>query len=238
MKTFSESIKESSKEFLKNPVLIALSFSFFVFLFGFSKVGAKIAPSLQTSLSNYLWVALSTLILLIFGGLISTLLIYFSAKSARKKSISVKTALKKYWLKNFLTLLMFLIFFNLINLVLFLFTKFMLLIKSQLSVSLETFRLLTILLSFIMVAGVIIFFSFTAFFIVLNDLSFKNGIKASIKFVRKEYINSLLITVIFFAIISLLHKVSSVYADIANFALVLPFMFFIITRFILDLSEK
>lgn len=236
-KSILQFVKESLFGFCKVPALPFLGVLLFLLFWSYSKFGSAVARFFQSTTSNTLWIVASVVFLLICGGVFSTFLIVISKDRITKTKTSLSVALRKFWLKNSLTLFIFLIFFNLVNLTLFIFTRIMIFASSWFTVQPETFRLLSILISFFWVAAIIIFFSFTSFFIILEDLSFLEGIKSSLRFVKKEYISTLSITVVFYALISFIKFFDSIYADLINYIIVLPLMFFVLTKFVLDFKN-
>ncbi len=143
---------------------------------------------------------------------------------------------KKFWFRNLLVLVLFLAFFQLINLVLFGFTKIMILASGNFAVPISAFRFLSVVIVFIFLAGIVIFLTFSNAFIVVKNLRFAEGVRESVGLVKKEYFATLAMSIIFFAVIYLLGRVNNIIGDLISYFLILPFVFLVLTRFVLESS--
>ncbi len=230
-------VKSSLANFFRSPILIALGVVLFFFFFVYSKFGGTAAHYFQTTFSNLFWVLFSTAVFILVSGVFTTLFIFYSQKDCKILKIKAQSAIKKFWLKNSLVVFLYLIFFNLVNLTLLLFTRLLIYLSPHFRISVEMFRLSSTIIAFVWVAAIIIFLSFVSFFIVLENLPFFSAIRSSINFVKWNYIPTLSLTVIFYVVIFFINKINNAYADFLNYALVLPFMFLLLTRFVIEFRK-
>jgi len=229
---FSDSLKDFSRNFW---IIIAGLFLFGAFL-GISEIGGKIAYSFQTSISNLVWTLAYIAIIFVIGGFVFAGMIGVAGKAVRGKRSGWKDFFisgKKFWFRNFLVLVLFLVLFDLMNGILFVFGEFMIYLSGWYAVSSEVFRALLFFISFAYLAGFFVFFSFTQFFIVLEDKKLWGGIKSSWKFVKENYLETLSMIVIFFVIFRLTSRIGGNLELLLIYGLVLPYLAFIWTRFVL-----
>jgi len=238
-KEFFNLIENGVRDLFRKPFVIFPGLVFFLFLFGFSNLGGKFGYLLQTTPTNVAWIIGSVIVLLGVGGFISAGLIGLCVKIVRKEKVkdAFFSSAKKFWFRNFLVLVLFLVFFNLINLTLFLFTKFMISVSGTFSVSASVFRILSMLITFVWIAGIIIFFTFSNFYTVGDNLGVGAGIRKSRGLVRKEYPATLSLSVILFVVVFLVGKISGVVVDLINYGVVLPLTFLIFTRFVIEFGK-
>jgi len=142
---------------------------------------------------------------------------------------------REFWFRNSLVLFLFLIFFQLINIVLFVFTRVM--ISGEFGISVEAFRLISTLISFVLVVGIGVFLTFSNFFVVVKNLSAFGGVRSSIGFVKREYLATLSLSVILFVIVYLVGRIGGIAADLISYVLVLPFAFLVLTRFVVEFGK-
>ena len=234
-KKFFDIFAESFKDFARNPSMIASGVGLFIFVYLLSRVGGKIAYSFQTSFSNTIWIVLFFILILAFGAF--TLGGVVGRYKKNREDIKYFLNGKRFWLRNFLILITFAVLYALMNLILFLFTEAMVRFSSNFSVSTDVFRLVLFLISFAYFAGVIIFFSFSGQMVVLNDFKFIEGLRASFRFVKENYLTTLALNVIIFVLFWIFNRAPETLSGFLSYAVFLPFYFVLLTRFVL-ISEK
>lgn len=218
---------ESVKDLVRKPILLLPGLLLFGFIFGFSELGGKVAYSLQSTQSNTLWVIFSTIFLLGIGAIISVSLVLLASNSKIRK-------VGKYFVRTFVILLLYLVLFNLINLVLYIFTLIMSSLSNAFVLPISIFSLLIFIIYFLFIAGPIIFLTFSHVFVVTRDASVKKAISLSFGLVRKEYLATLSMSVLLFVIVFLVGLIESLVGDIIQYVVIVPLTFVIFTRFVLE----
>lgn len=225
---------ESLKDFIRNPSIIASGFALFIFISLISFIGGRIAYSFQTTLSNTLWIAAFFVLLLAFGAFILGGIV---GNYNKKTSNGYFLNASKFWFRNLLVLITFAILYFLIYLIFFLFTEAMIRISSIFPVSPDVIQLSLFLISFAYFTGVIIFFSFSSQMAVLKDSKFIDGIRASFKFVKKNYLPTLALNIIVFVLFWIFSRAPGKLSGFLSYVLLIPFYFALLTRFVL-MNEK
>ena len=233
VKEFFLVIAESAKNIFRNPVVVLPGIFLFLFFFVFSKIGGKIAYSLETTIKNIAWTGFSWLMFLLVGGFVSAGLIGICLEIVKKKKVgnSFFVSVRKNWFSNFLVLLI-------IGL-LIAFTFLIHFILRNIISSPDFFRIVALIVSFAWLICFVIFFTFSNFFIVVHGENVKNGIKSSFGFVKKEYLAVLALNIIIFFILpKLIALIPGIFGEIINFVIVLPLVFLILTRFVVEFDSK
>lgn len=235
LKDFNKMMRESFLNLFEKPILFIPGVLLFAAFYAFTRIGGRVGYMLQTTPQNVQWVVFSTILLLIFLSVFSVFMISISRNVSEKKKYS-EGIYDSFWKKLaavFVLIFMLLVLFNLMNLTLWLFTRFMISMSPRFTVSLGVFRFLSTLISFVWVAGVIVFFSFSSFFAVAKNNKIRESVKNSFKLAKKEYLAVLSFTVLMFIVTSLIGFLNGFYGDVANYVLILPFTFVFMTKFVL-----
>jgi hypothetical protein len=228
--------KRAFYDFGRNPLIVLPGLILFGVFILFSKLAVQVNYKLQSTMSLILWLVIFTAVsFLIMSYLFSSLI------GMSKKSTKGKTTLndfffygKKYLFRNFSILFAFLVLYLLIVGSLFVFTKFMISISGVLTVPENGFKFLSLLIVVAWLLGVIIFFTFSNFYLIIRDISVGKSIIMSRKLVKREYINVLIISVFFFVLFSVLNLFSGIFRDLIGFLVLTPYMSLVLTRFILE----
>jgi len=229
---FAESLEDFFRSFwvaIAGLVLLGV-------VWGMGKLGGKIAPSLLTSTSNIAWTVIYFLVLSIVGVFIFSGLIGVAGKVVKKKKSCWDDFFingKKFWFSNFLVLVLLLILFNGMNLFLLGFRELMIWLSPRFEVSAMMFRNLSYLIAFAYLIVFFVFFSFTQFFVVLKNRSVWGGVKDSWKFVKMNYLETLVLLVVFGVLFKLLSGIGGVVEMIVVYAFGLPYLSLLWTRFVL-----
>ena len=204
MKETFQIIKKSVVNLCKNPILILPSLIILIMFFLISKTSVRINSYLSlNNLNNAVfstsWLALFVLIsLLIISFLFSGLIGASSVTLKRKATLKDLFVFgKKYWLKNFVAIFLILIISDLVFFA-SLYSSFY--IGKTVNLSLRPAQALFFLALFIGMALVVIFFTYSSFFLIIKNLSIRNSIKSSFRFVKSNYIHTLALLLIFFVV--------------------------------------
>ncbi len=224
------------KILIKNPLIILFPLILLAILKLFSFISVSINYKLQNSIALTLWLIFFSFISLallafFFSGLIGI------SKDIQQKNLQLKKFLvysKKFWFRNFLIIL-------LITTLSFLSGRtshyLAFYIGKALNLSTNLAVILFFLIHISILLGIIIFFTYSSFFLVLYNLKTLESIKSSIKFVKKEYINTLTITLLIFIVFFILEKNKNILFDLIEYGLIVPYISILLTKFILSNND-
>src|SRR3989344_3103961 len=231
----SKIFKDSLLDFSKNLILVIPSFILFLLLVLISKISVKINYTLSNSITITLWFILFSLIYFLIISFISSGMIGLSKSAVLKKAKLSEFLIygKRFWLKNFIILVLFFFIFAILIGLLALYTKLMILLTPYFSLSEKSFKVTTFVLYFIYLIGIVIFFTFSNFFLVINNLKIKESILNSFILVKRNYLSILSISIIFSALFYLTSLLNDFLANIINFIILIPYLTLILTRFLI-----
>ncbi len=224
----------SFRDFYKNLILIVPPLVLFLFLFLFSNLSVIINSKLFSSLSLSIWLIASLTISLvaiafIFAGLIGL------SKQAIKSKANLKDFIfysKKFWFKNLIVIIFLLILYNLVRNAAHYGALFL---GKAIGLLLNPAILLFYFIYFVGLFGLIIFFTFSNFYLIVFNLTIKNSIKRSFLLVKKEYLFVLATILLFFLVNYLIDQfslINELASDLISYLLI-PFVSLIFTRFVL-----
>lgn len=220
----------------KNPAVFIAATVFFIFVFSISLLGKKIAPFLQSSVSNILWVTIFFIIFLAGAAFL------FGAVSdfmkPKKESRGFFNSGRKFWLRNFLLLAILWVLMVMGNGILFLFTKFMTVANPIFAISEATFKIIAFLIYFFWLILFVIFFSFSNCYCVLYDLRLKESIGKSFSLVKKEYLATLSLLVIIFVLTFFLNMIPGSLGEVLVYLISIPLTVFTLTKFVIFSEEN
>lgn len=226
-KSILKNLKYSYIELLNKKIVFIISFIFFLVLFSLSKVYVKINNFFQISSISNKYILYSTLtlafifLILVISAFISVIIYIFSNNNKNIIS-SIKNSIR-FWLKCSLTILIFIILFNLANFSLLIFTKFMISFKQIIEISENSFRLISFLIYFLWLSIVIIFFTYSIPFMIYRRIGIIQSIKESFKFTKKNYIYTLKLSLLLFLILQILAYLPNNISLAINIILLTPF---------------
>ena len=94
-------------------------------------------------------------------------------------------------------------------------------------------QFLFVLLYFIGLVGILIWFSFSSFFLVYENKGVKGSIKMSFGFVRRNYLDTLVLSVALFVILFFVNKIQGNLGNAIEYILLIPYFVLVIGRFVL-----
>ncbi|MBU0466476.1 MAG: hypothetical protein KJ718_04065 [Nanoarchaeota archaeon] len=236
-KDFFNLFGKGLKDIYKNFLILVLSILLGFILFIISQFGSALAPRLQTTISNVIWTIVVGLVSLVlvsyfFAGLIGMAKKTVKGK-AKRKDFTLNA--NKFWFKNFQIVLIMLAVGILIWGIAHYGAFF---IGKAFGLNLNAALLIFILIYFAGLVGILIFFTFSSFFLVVNDLNVLESVQKSMKFVKKNYLGTLSLSVVFFVIYFLIDSIEGILGDALIYAVVLPFVVFVMVRFVLTAGLK
>ena len=222
-----KNLRDSYFELLNKKVVFLLSFIFFLVLFILSKVYTKINEFFQiNSIPNkfllYIVLAISFIFLILVISAFISVIIYVFSNNDKNLISSIKNS-SGFWLKCSLTILIFIILFNLANFSLLIFTKFMISFKQIIEISENSFRLISFLIYFLWLSLVIIFFTYSIPFMIYRRIGIIQSMKESFKFTKKNYIYTLKLSLLLFIILQILAYLPNNISLAINIILLTPF---------------
>jgi hypothetical protein len=230
-KKFFGIFEKGLKELGRNWRIVVLSVLLGFLLFVVSKIGLAFAPSMETTFANIVWT--------IFFGVISIILIsYFSAGliAMAKKSIKEKAGFKEFtskaslfWFRNFLIVLVIVLISIAIGRIAHYGALFA---GKALELGVNTAVFLFVLIYFAELIGILMFFTFSNVFLIVKDLSVWASVKNSARFVKKEYLPTLCLSIVFFVIYYFVNLIPGIFGDFVAYAFVVPFAVLVLTRFV------
>lgn len=232
-------LKSSVNDLCRNVILAILGLIMAVFLFLLSKLSVILNYKLQTTFLLSSWLVLFILVSIgvlsfFFSGLIGICALIISGKKTGFKDFLRNS--NKFWLRNFVIILIigaagFLIGRAAHYLALY--------IGKGIGLELKAAQILFFLLYLAGLIGLLIFLTFSSFYLILYNYSMKDSIKKSTKLVKVEYSNTICILLLFFVIYGILHLIN--YENIRlliESLLIIPYFALVLTRFVLEFGER
>jgi len=218
----------------KNPLVIIPGVMLGVFFSVLSELGWNYAYGLSTTTGNVVYTILVALVSLfamgyIFSGLIGMSKKIVEGKKAVWKDFSSNAG--KFWFRNFVVLLVIAVVSIVIERVAFYGAFF---IGRIFDLGVGAAQFVFILIYFIGLIGVLIFLTFSSFYLVLEGLIIVGSMRKSVRLVKKEYLATLSLIVILFVVLFLLNSVSGFFGDILEYAFFVPLLALVLVRFVLN----
>lgn len=230
--------KKAFVDFYKNLVIVMPSLFLFVFFVIFSEISIEVNRKLNSNASLTAWLVFFSFISLYAMGFFLSGLIgmCFEAASKRKaKIVDFWKYSKKFWFSNFVIIFIIIIFYNLIR---YIAHNAAFLIGMSLNLSTEIASGIFFLLYFAGLAGVIIFLTFSNFYLIIKNKGIFWSLRGSTLLVKKRYIYTLLIILIFFVINEVLnYLLKGLINELAN-VLIVPYLALILARFVLEFDKN
>lgn len=252
-KSIAGVFSESALNFAKNPLIItgsaiAAMIVLMLLSFVYTKLGGIIV-SQTAALPIMLLVVFILLALLplsyLFSGLINICLT-ISKKTQKTKLSDFFRGANKYWGKNYVIMLIIFFLYRAIFLIMGLMSIYILpFVNKQISVSVDMTRFILFFIYFAWLIGVLIFLTFSNFFLILENLSIIKSIKKSAVFVSNNYVSVLAISVIFYIIFRLVSYTDRLYtsqifsiSEIISSIIIYPYLALVLAKFLIVNNKK
>lgn len=226
---FFSLIKESLKEIYGKPLIVLLSLVLWAVLFGVSKIGGSFAYDLTTTGGNVGWsIFVSIVAMLVISFIFSGMIGIVKSKKEMWKSLLDNS--RKFVFRNFIVMLIILI----ITIAVF-WVSFGLAfgIGRLFAMQPQTAAVVFALLYFIGLVGILIFFTFSSFYLVIENLKVGASLRKSFKLVGREYLATLSLLVILFVLGYLFNLIPGIYGELLIYLLLVPFVVTVMTKFVL-----
>jgi len=174
--------KKSLSDLYKNPIVVLPTFILLVIFAILSGLALDFTNAFNSSSSQMVFIIISSLIAYSIISFLFSSLIGLSGDIIRGKKKNIFIYGKKFWLKNLLIIILILVVRYIVNVSsIFLGVK----IGTFLNLSLQPAKILFSLIYAIGLLGIIIFLTFSSFYLVLKNLSIIQSVKSSFSLVRK-----------------------------------------------------
>ncbi len=230
--------KKAFIDFYKNIIVVIPSFILFVFFIIFSWISIEVNYKLSDKTLLILWLVFFSIVSLFFVSFFLSGLIGICSEIVRRKKIKMDDFLKysaKFCFNNFIMIAIILIVYNIMR---YLVHNLALIIGQSLNLSLGIAQGFFFILYFAGLAGIIIFLTFSSFYLITKNKSIWQSIKSSALLVKKRYIYTLSIIIVFFVINGLLELLKNVLIiELINALFIVPYLALVLTRFVLSFDE-
>lgn len=236
VKDFFRILGKAGRDWALNPSIFIFPLLLLGVLTTLSYLATFVAPHLTTSVANLLWLVVYGLISLFVIGYALAGLIGVAHAITRNEKNQLREGLRAArasGLRNSGAIVLLVAAYNLV-----LWISYFLAFSAGKLLSLEvsTAQILFIFLFFIGVVSFLLFFAFTNFFVVMNRQTMRGGISHSIRLVRREYLATLSMSILFLILGQLIELVtgttSVLFKELINTLILYPYLALVITRFI------
>jgi MFS family permease len=227
VKSFFQIFVESLKELIKKPAIVLPSLVLWGILYGLSYLGGKVAYSFDLTWENIVW----SVGFWIIGALVMGFVFAGMIGMALGKEFFGNG--RKFLFRNFVILAVILIASIITGRVAH-YVAFV--IGKALNLGIDPARFLFMLVYLFGLIGFLIFLTFSSFFLVWKNLSVPESIKASVKFVKRNYLSVLSLSVVIFVVFFLVARVTEVISELLEYLILVPLSVLIFTKFMV--SEK
>src|SRR3989344_3668014 len=235
VKKILDSFNEGIKIIAKNPSLVLSGLVLWLVLLGVSSIGKYLAPNFQTTGANVAWTIAVAFVSFIGGSYFLAGMIGVSRKPKEKTDRRFFANANRFWLRSFFVILFILISSLLIGRI----AHYGALYIGR-AAGLETANavIVFVLIYLLGLLSLLIFLTFSNFMLVIKNLKIHRAVYESIKFVKKEYLATLILNLAFFALFFALDWIRGFIGDILLFGLLLPYFVAVLTRFVETVDLK
>jgi len=226
-KNFFDLFRESLKDLFGKPLIVLPSAILGLILFGISQLGLILAPRFQTTASNIAWTVFVGLASLFLASYVFSGMIGLAKKKVSWKEFSVNA--NGFWFRNFQILLLIVLFSFLIGRIAYYGAFFL---GKTLDLEVGAALAVFLLIYFAGLIGILIFLTFSSFFLVVDKLRPRGAIRRSIGFVKRNYLMTLALNIILFVVGYLANKIPGLFGDAVIYVLVVPFFVLVLTKFV------
>jgi len=223
--------EKSVKDYFSNLKIVIPSAVLWGLIFLVSIAGASIAYKLQTTLGNIAWTVGAWVLTIGMMGYFFSGMIGMALDNVNEKRKGFYYYAKKYWFRNFLILAAVMLVGILIGRV----AHYVAFYLGQIfSLDVGPAQFVFLLIYFLELIGVLVFFTFSSVFLVIDDKNVLESIMRSKNFVKKNYLSTLTLSVIIFMILFIIGFVPGGYAELLEYIIVVPLSAIILLRFVLQ----
>jgi len=224
--------REGSERLIRNPVIAIPGLVLWAILLGISKISVKVNYNLSNSISLTAWVILIALVTYLFMAFTFAGIIGMGHKAfkGRVKIADFIESAKKFGLKNYSIILIIIVLSILIGRIAFYGATY---IGRAFNLGLGAAEAVFILIYFAGLIGILIFFTFSSFFLVIDNLSVKESIRRSFRLVKREYPSTVALSLVLFVLAYLVRRIPTDVGGIVEYGLAIPFFALVLVGFVL-----
>ena len=223
-----------AKKLFLSPVIFISGAAIWLSLSILSFLSSKVNKTLLSTFSNTISVGVYSIITFFILSFFFSGMIFLTKQVFQKKRagfVEFFSGARKFTIRHFVLFTIVVIIGILIGRIAHYSAFF---ISTQLNLSIRPAQLLFLLIYFGALAFFLLFISFSSFYLVLYDLSLKNSVKSSVKFVKKNYLLAISIETILFVAFWFLNKLPSIFNEFIQYIVIIPLFVFIVSFFILS----
>jgi len=220
----------SLKNLFNNPIIILPSAISLLIIYSLSKISSFFIET-QNQYLWYSWLAFSSLLSLAVLSFSFSVQIHLAGSIINKKNKASMFEGSKFWLKNLIVMVIIILVFNIIRV----FSQILAFsIGRLLMLDIKPAQLIFFLFYFLGLAGIILFLTYSSFVLIIKKKSIIDSIKNSIKITKKNYILTLSISIVVFAILSILEKIISIslITESINMLILVPYLCFLLSEIV------
>jgi len=235
VKKFFDMFKDGAKDFYGNPKIVFPGIIIGVFFLFVSKYGERIKNILGTTYPNIVWtivVAIVSLVVMgyVFAGLIGMSKIVVKERNGKVGLRDFSLNANKFWFRNFVIMFVIALVSVVIERAAFYGGFF---IGKIFGIGNGGAQFIFMMIYFIGLIGILIFLTFGSFYLVIYDLKVRESLSKSVRFVKREYLAVLSLSVILFVILFFLNQISGYLGDALEYLVFVPYISLILTRFVM-----
>lgn len=230
---FLKVFEKGFRDFYRNPSILLPGIGMWLFITVFSLVVKNIRYVPSNNLETQAW--------LIFFGLVTVVAFAFLFAGFigmagriigdnKKRGGFFDTSLK-YWFRNIIIMFVIMAVSILVGRIAHYGATY---IGKGLGLEIGVAQVIFVLIYFAGLIGVLMFLTFASFFLVLEDRSVLGSIRRSFRFVKREYLTTLVLSIVLYIVFKLLTFVPGLAGEIIEYWIVLPFMALLLTRFVIE----
>ncbi|MBI5804310.1 hypothetical protein HY450_03635 [Candidatus Pacearchaeota archaeon] len=230
---FVEVLREGFEDFYNSPVIMVPAIFLWLGVSLLSAISERVNFGLGGSWKIIVWFVFSSAIFLVllayaFSGIIGMCRVSLKRKTNLGDFVANAD---KFFLRNFLVILIIVAVGAAVGQVAYYLAFF---IGKSLNFGVNAARALYLLIYFAELVGAVIFFTFSNFCLVIYETKLIGAIKHSFSIVKKEYLATLVLSVLLFVIIFLLGWVPGIFGELIEYILIIPLVSSIFTRFVVE----
>lgn len=238
MEHFLNNLKNALKDFYRNPLVVIPVVFAYLILLGFSMFSEWLNYKLQTTLSLTTWLITFSIFSILVISYLFSVLISMSANIIwkKKKIRNVWIYSIRVWIKNFAIIAIIAGVSFFLERIAYYFSFYF---GTSINLPIEMAASLFFIVKVSFLLGIIIFLAFSSFYLVIYNTNILEAIKKSFKLVRRRYIDTLSIILVFFIFYELLNLIGiRILIELVNTFFVVPYLALVLSRFVLNQREN